>query len=81
MPAVPQRGGCYLVSGGANESGAWYSSQHHIRRVIHRHKVDVYLRYVGRDSSAAPAAGYMALHMEQLNNFIDESLGDIPWGH
>ena len=61
--------------------GAWYSSQHHIRRVIHRHKVDVYLRYVGRDSSAAPAAGYMALHMEQLNNFIDESLGDIPWGH
>jgi len=61
--------------------GAWYSSQHHIRRVIHRHKVDVYLRYVGRDSSAAPAAGYMALHMEQLNNFIDESLGEIPWGH
>ena len=61
--------------------GAWYASQHHMRRVIHRHKVDVYLRFVGRDSSAAPAAGYMALHVEQLDKFIDEALGDIPWGN
>ena len=61
--------------------GAWYASQHHLRRVIHRHKVDVYLRYVGRDSSAAPAAGYMALHVEQLENFIDEALGEMPWGY
>ncbi|MAT92891.1 MAG: 2-oxoglutarate dehydrogenase E1 component [Halioglobus sp.] len=60
--------------------GAWYASQHHMRRVIHRHKVDVYLRYVGRDSSAAPAAGYMALHLEQLEKFIDEALGEMPWG-
>jgi 2-oxoglutarate dehydrogenase E1 component len=61
--------------------GAWYGSQHHIRRVIQRHKVDVYLRYVGRDSSAAPAAGYMALHVEQMQKFIDEALGEMPWGH
>ena len=60
--------------------GAWYASQHHMRRVIHRHKVDVYLRYVGRDGSAAPAAGYMALHVEQQNKFIDEALGEMPWG-
>jgi len=60
--------------------GAWYSSQHHMRRVIQRHKVDVYLRYVGRDSSAAPAAGYMALHLEQMQKFIDEALGEMPWG-
>jgi 2-oxoglutarate dehydrogenase E1 component len=60
--------------------GAWYASQHHMRRVIQRHKVDVYLRYVGRDSSAAPAAGYMALHLEQMQKFIDEALGDMPWG-
>ena len=60
--------------------GSWYASQHHIRRVIHRHKVDVYLRYVGRDSSAAPAAGYMALHVAQQEKFIDEALGEIPWG-
>jgi 2-oxoglutarate dehydrogenase E1 component len=60
--------------------GAWYASQHHMRRVIQRHKVDVYLRYVGRESSAAPAAGYMALHLEQMQQFIDEALGDMPWG-
>ena len=51
-----------------------------MRRVIHRHKVDVYLRYVGRDASAAPAAGYMALHLEQQEKFIDEALGEMPWG-
>ena len=61
--------------------GAWYASQHHMRRVIHRHKVDVYLRYVGREASAAPAAGYMALHLEQQQAFIDEALGDMPWGN
>ncbi|NQX89442.1 MAG: 2-oxoglutarate dehydrogenase E1 component [Halioglobus sp.] len=61
--------------------GAWYASQHHIRRVIQRHRVDVYLRYVGRDSSAAPAAGYMALHLEQMQKFIDEALGEMPWGY
>jgi 2-oxoglutarate dehydrogenase E1 component len=56
--------------------GAWYSSQHHMRRVIHQHNSDVYLRYVGRDSSAAPAAGYMALHVAQLENFINEALAE-----
>jgi 2-oxoglutarate dehydrogenase E1 component len=61
--------------------GAWYASQHHMRRVIQRHKVDVYLRYVGRESSASPAAGYMALHLEQMQHFIDEALGEMPWGH
>jgi 2-oxoglutarate dehydrogenase E1 component len=56
--------------------GAWYSSQHHMRRVIHRHKQEIYLRYIGRDASAAPAAGYMALHIEQQNNFINEALAE-----
>ncbi|MEH6517671.1 MAG: 2-oxoglutarate dehydrogenase E1 component [Halioglobus sp.] len=60
--------------------GSWYASQHHMRRVIARHKVDVYLRYVGRDASAAPAAGYMALHIAQQEKFIDEALGPMPWG-
>lgn len=56
--------------------GVWYSSQHHMRRVIHRHKSDIYLRYVGRDASAAPAAGYMALHIEQQDAFINEALAE-----
>jgi 2-oxoglutarate dehydrogenase E1 component len=56
--------------------GAWYASQHHMRRVIHQHNPDVYLRYVGRDSSAAPAAGFMALHVAQQEQFINEALAD-----
>ena len=54
--------------------GAWYSSQHHMRRVIHQHRRDVYLRYVGREASAAPAAGYMALHVAQQEEFINQAL-------
>ena len=54
--------------------GAWYSSQHHMRRVLYEHKPDVYLSYAGRDASAAPAAGYMALHLEQQEAFINQAL-------
>jgi 2-oxoglutarate dehydrogenase E1 component len=54
--------------------GAWYSSQHHMRRVMFRHKPEIYLRYVGRSASAAPAAGYMALHLAQQEQFINEAL-------
>jgi 2-oxoglutarate dehydrogenase E1 component len=60
--------------------GAWYSSQHHMRRVLFNHKSDVYLHYVGRDSSASPAAGYMALHIEQMEAFINKALApEEPW--
>ncbi len=54
--------------------GAWYSSQHHMRRVIHEHDKNLYVNYVGRPASAAPAAGYMSLHIEEQNKFIDEAL-------
>jgi 2-oxoglutarate dehydrogenase E1 component len=54
--------------------GAWYASQHHMRRVIHLHDENLYLRYLGREASAAPAAGYMALHLEQQDKFINEAL-------
>jgi 2-oxoglutarate dehydrogenase E1 component len=57
--------------------GAWFSSQHHMRRVIHSHNEEVYLRHVGRDGSAAPAAGYMALHLKQQNKFINEALAPL----
>jgi len=54
--------------------GAWYSSQHHIRRVLNEYFPNIYLHYVGRDASAAAAAGYPALHISQQNKFIDEAL-------
>ncbi|MFV0477399.1 MAG: 2-oxoglutarate dehydrogenase E1 component [Parahaliea sp.] len=55
--------------------GAWYSSQHHMRRTLDIVYKDVDLRYVGRESSAAPAAGYMALHVAQMEEFINDALG------
>jgi len=55
--------------------GAWYSSQHHMRRVIHRVDPKLYLDYAGREASAAPAAGYMALHLEQQEQLIKDALG------
>ena len=54
--------------------GAWYSSQHHMRRVLNRHNRALYLEYAGRDASASPAAGYMALHLEQQEKFIKQAL-------
>ncbi|GAB1268380.1 2-oxoglutarate dehydrogenase E1 component [Aurantivibrio infirmus] len=55
--------------------GAWYSSQHHMRRVINDVDLSLYLMYAGRDAAAAPAAGYMSTHLEQQNKFVNEALG------
>ena len=54
--------------------GAWYSSQHHMKRVIHKLKPEITLSYVGRKSLAAPASGYMSVHLEEQKAFIDEAL-------
>ncbi|GMG87338.1 2-oxoglutarate dehydrogenase E1 component [Biformimicrobium ophioploci] len=54
--------------------GAWYHSQHHMRRVIAEHDEKLYLHYVGREASAAPASGYMSTHLEEQNQFINEAL-------
>lgn len=54
--------------------GAWYSSQHHLRRPIQEFFPNVYLEYVGREASAAAAAGYPALHLKQQKKFIDQAL-------
>jgi 2-oxoglutarate dehydrogenase E1 component len=54
--------------------GAWYSSQHHLKRVIHALKPEIVLSYVGRDRLAAPASGYMSVHLEEQKAFIDEAL-------
>ncbi|MBA1204509.1 2-oxoglutarate dehydrogenase E1 component [Pseudomonas capeferrum] len=45
--------------------GAWYSSQHHMRRILARHNKALSLEYAGRDASAAPACGYASMHAEQ----------------
>ncbi|BFM21013.1 2-oxoglutarate dehydrogenase E1 component [Gilvimarinus japonicus] len=54
--------------------GAWYSSQHHMRRVVYDLNPELFLGYVGRDPSAAPAAGYASVHLEEQKRFINEAL-------
>ena len=60
--------------------GSWYAMQSRLATVVQRQKVDVYLRYVGREPSASAAAGYSALHLHEQQTFIDEALGPMPWG-
>ncbi len=54
--------------------GAWYNSQHFLRAAAVRLSEDLSLEYVGRPSSAAPASGYMSVHLEEQKKFIDEAL-------
>ena len=60
--------------------GSWYAMQSRLSTVVQQDKVDVYLRYVGREPSASAAAGYSALHLREQEAFIDEALGPMPWG-
>lgn len=55
--------------------GCWYSSQHHMKRIVYQHNDKLQLEYAGRDASASPAAGYMALHIKQQQQLINEALG------
>jgi 2-oxoglutarate dehydrogenase E1 component len=50
--------------------GAWYCSQHHMRRVVTAHKKALFLEYAGRDASAAPACGYASMHAEQQEKLL-----------
>jgi 2-oxoglutarate dehydrogenase E1 component len=45
-----------------------------MRRVIGELIPKAYLEYVGREASAAPAAGYMSLHLEEQARFISTAL-------
>ncbi|MGC6372645.1 2-oxoglutarate dehydrogenase E1 component [Pseudomonas sp. K2I15] len=53
--------------------GAWYSSQHHLRRSIGNHKQALGLEYAGRDASAAPACGYASMHAEQQEKLLQDA--------
>ncbi len=53
--------------------GAWYCSQHHMRRVITAHKKTLGLEYAGRAASAAPACGYASMHAEQQEKLLQDA--------
>ena len=51
--------------------GAWYCSQHHFRAAIPKGN---YLTYAGRKASAAPAVGYMSVHVKEQQALVNEAL-------
>ncbi len=53
--------------------GAWYSSQHHLRRSMGNHKRSLVLEYAGREASAAPACGYASMHAEQQEQLLRDA--------
>ena len=54
--------------------GAWYGSQHHMRRVILQHDDSLYLAYAGRDAFAAPAGGHPGMHTQRQQRLVDDAL-------
>ncbi|MBI3779370.1 MAG: 2-oxoglutarate dehydrogenase E1 component, partial [Gammaproteobacteria bacterium] len=55
--------------------GAWYQTQHRLRRTI---PPGATLEYTGRPTSAAPAVGSYPLHISQLHDLLDQALGAVP---
>jgi 2-oxoglutarate dehydrogenase E1 component len=53
--------------------GVWYPTQHRMRRVLKEINEKIYLRYAGRKSSAAPAAGHISVHVEEQNQLINQA--------
>ncbi|MFD1260294.1 2-oxoglutarate dehydrogenase E1 component [Entomomonas asaccharolytica] len=53
--------------------GAWYCSQHNIRRAAAEYNPPLDLQYAGRDSSAAPACGYPSMHAEQQEKLLQDA--------
>jgi 2-oxoglutarate dehydrogenase E1 component len=51
--------------------GAWFSSQHHLRASLPDPDA---LQYAGRQFSAAPAAGYAWLHLQQQHALVAQAL-------
>jgi len=51
--------------------GAWYCSQHHFRAAIPENTT---LTYAGRKASAAPAVGYMSVHVKEQQALVTQAL-------
>jgi 2-oxoglutarate dehydrogenase E1 component len=51
--------------------GAWYCSQHNFKAAI---PTGNYLMYAGRSASAAPAVGYMAVHVKEQQALVTQAL-------
>ena len=74
LAAYPSLGEVTWVQEEPLNQGAWYSSQHHMRRTIARHKNYITLSQVSRPPSASPAAGSMGLHVIQQQKVVDDAI-------
>jgi 2-oxoglutarate dehydrogenase E1 component len=54
--------------------GAWYSTHHNLKEIVNDYNSDLFVEFAGREASAAPAAGYMALHMKELEAFLHDAI-------
>lgn len=54
--------------------GAWYQIMHHLKACIGEQYT---LLYAGRDASASPAAGYLAVHREQQKTLVAAALSAL----
>lgn len=53
--------------------GAWYPSQHHMRRVGNAYNGSLDLKYAGRNASASPACGYPSMHAEEQEQLLQDA--------
>ena len=54
--------------------GAWFCSQHHMRRSVSAHaNASLHLKYAGRAGSAAPACGYMSIHVREQEQLVNDA--------
>jgi 2-oxoglutarate dehydrogenase E1 component len=54
--------------------GAWFQIRHRIEGAMEEVYPSVKVEYAGRISSAAPACGYMSLHLEEQQQLINDAL-------
>jgi 2-oxoglutarate dehydrogenase E1 component len=58
--------------------GAWYCSQHHMRKVIQAQNASLEVTVASRPASAAPACGYISVHLEEQRLLVAQALGLEP---
>lgn len=54
--------------------GAWHANRHRMNRVLEALYPNLKIRFAGRISSAAPAAGYMSVHVEEQEALVNDAI-------
>ncbi|CEI58637.1 2-oxoglutarate dehydrogenase E1 component [Candidatus Portiera aleyrodidarum] len=57
--------------------GAWYQIKYYLIKLCNKKKLKKKLKFVGRTAAAAPASGYIELHIKQQANLIKEAFNAI----